>query len=479
MACDPSTRRSGSTSHAADRAAADAAGGRRARLEIAFRADRLARLALLAAASIILGASIGPAAASAHARSVSYSSWEIDAAGAAVTLRLPLLELSRLGPEALPPDLLGGPKSRRHAPGAIADAASAAADAFAHALVLVAGEALCPPSLPVERRPDADGWVRYVWRVDCATGSGPLAIRSRVLLDVAPSHLHFARARFAADPGALRERVLTEADPVFTLRAARPPDAGDAPGAASATSAIGSDFGDYLALGVRHIASGWDHLAFLFGLILLADRLGSIARLVTGFTLAHSLTLALSVLDLVHPRAAAVEAVIAFSVALVAIEKGWLVAGRPRAIPAVVLTGLGLLALASAPSEGAQGGALPLVSVLGLAVFTACYFAAAARAEGDALRIVLTFAFGLVHGFGFAGILVELALPTERLVPALVGFNLGVELGQIAIVLLLWPMLGLAQRAAPPGARRWARDLAIAGLCGLGCFWLVSRAWAS
>ena len=353
--------------------------------------------------------------------------------------------------------------------------AGEAAERFAEALVLVSNAAVCPPSTRVRRAPDAAGWIRYRWRVECPTGTGALEIRSRVLLDVAPSHLHFARVRFEATPERIREQVLTEAAPRFVLRGDPASDPTSDPRSGNAAaSEIGSRFVDYLALGVRHILSGWDHLAFLFGLILLSDRLGTIARLVTGFTLAHSLTLALGVLDLVHPHAAAVEAVIAFSVALVAIEKGWLVAGRPRLIPACLLAGLALLALASAVSAAS----LPTVSVLGLILFTACYFAIADRTQSDRFRIALTFAFGLVHGFGFAGILQELELPTDRLVPALAGFNLGVEIGQIGIVLLAWPALALAGRVTAPRWQHGVRDLATAGLCGLGCFWLLERAFS-
>ncbi|MBK7951723.1 MAG: HupE/UreJ family protein [Deltaproteobacteria bacterium] len=415
---------------------------------------------------LAIAALLAPNDVCAHGRSVSYSSFEIDEGGADVTLRLSLLELSRLGPEALPPESFepgrGADGAQRPDPGG---------EALSRSLALSEDGRPCPRRGAIRRRAEREGWVRYAWRVDCPTATGALSIRSGVLLDVAPSHLHFARVRFATAPEKVRERVLTEASPVFVVRAgasdgARPAERADGP--------AGSDFVDYLALGVRHILSGWDHLAFLFGLMLLADRAASIARLVTGFTLAHSLTLALTVAGLVHPRAAAVEAVIAFSVALVAIEKGWLVAGRGRAIPGVVLGGLA--GLAAAAIAGAS--ALPLISVVGLITFTACYFALAARLEADWTRVALTFAFGLVHGFGFAGILVELELPPDRLVPALAGFNLGVELGQLAVVALAWPALLLAGRVVTGEGKRWTRDLAVAGLCGLGCFWLVERALA-
>lgn len=394
--------------------------------------------------------------AATHGRSVSYSSWELEAGGAEVSVRLKLLELTRLGPEALPPGSLPG----RSMPGA----PDLPAHAFPRQLTLLADGEPCRAPRIAERRPDRPGWVRYRWQIDCPENPATLTIRSRILLDVAPSHMHFARVRMRDGSQTVRERVLTEASPEFVLR--QPNSRADA-------TEIGSRLLDYIELGIGHILTGWDHLAFIFGLLLLATRFGEVARLVTGFTLAHSLTLALAVLDWVHPQAGAVEAVIAFSVALVAIEKGWRLSGRGHAIPAIVLAGLASLGLASLLGWST----LPLPSVAGLMLFTACYFALIARSDADWLRILLTFAFGLVHGLGFAGILVELALPSERLVPALLGFNLGVEIGQLGIVLLLWPLLVLGKRFATPPLQRWASELSSAALCGLGLYWLVERAF--
>ncbi len=426
----------------------------------------------------------------AHGRSVSYSSWEITPSGAQVSLRLKLLELSRLGPEALPPGTAG-----RTAP---AGAPDLPARAFPRELVMLADGKVCRPDGQARRMPDAPGWIRYAWDVRCPAQPARLAIRSQLLLAVAPSHMHFARARWTGEPtgsraagseadtprrptdtpepGRVLEKVLTEADPEFVLMA---------PERAEAVGPIASRFLDYLALGIEHILSGWDHLAFVFGLLLLARRLGEVARLITGFTLAHSLTLALAVLEVVHPRAAAVEAVIAFSVALVAIEKGWLAGGKPNVVPVVVVLALAALALASA----AGTTAFTPTTVFGLLVFTTCYFALVAHSDSSWLRISLTFAFGLVHGFGFAGILVEMTLPTDRLVPALLGFNLGVEIGQIGVVLVLWPLFLLARNAhgrrvfdAVPALPRLSRitgEIAAAALCGLGLYWFALRAFSA
>ncbi len=415
----------------------------------------MAHRSLAASLAALLIALFASGEAEAHNKSVSYSSWEIDGHRATVSVRMKLLELSRIGPEALPPGSVS-----------VAPAAGSPdlpARVFPTELQLLADGVPCATVDRAARRPDREGFVRYEWRVECPEEAAHLAIRSRLLLAVAPSHMHFARARFAGQSDTLREQVLTEASPTFVLRAI---------GGAPERDAAGSRLVDYLVLGVEHILTGWDHLAFVFGLLLLARRLGEVARLVTGFTLAHSLTLALAVLEVVQPRAAAVEAVIAFSVALVAIEKGWLLAGRPRLVPALVLAGLGGVGIAT--WSGAMH--LPLLTVGGLAVFTLCYFALLTRSASQWLRVCLTFAFGLVHGFGFAGILVEMTLPADRLVPALLGFNLGVELGQIGVVLLLWPALWAGRRLASEGAVRWAAEISAAGLCGLGLFWFAERA---
>ena len=173
---------------------------------------------------------------------------------------------------------------------------------------------------------------------------------------------------------------------------------------------------EFVKLGVEHIVTGYDHVLFLLALLLVAESLRHVVAIVTSFTLAHSVTLALATLGLVEPSGRVVEAVIALSIAYVGVEN--ILARRVRH------------------------------------------------------RWLLTFAFGLVHGFGFAGILREMNLERSGLVLSLLSFNLGVELGQVAIVALLWPLLKALHRSARrPQVVRYA-SAAIA-LCGLA--WFVER----
>src|SRR6185369_16487378 len=154
--------------------------------------------------------------------------------------------------------------------------------------------------------------------------------------------------------------------------------------------------------------------------------------------------------------------------ALVAFENAWLLAGRDRA-SAVVASALLVMAAIAMP------GAVGSVTLLGLVLFTACHLGLLAQSERPArLRALVAFAFGLIHGFAFAGVLAEMDLPRARLVPALVGFNVGVELGQLAIVAVAWTALLAVERIAPGGRRRMA-EIGSAAVCGLGFYWFVTR----
>jgi hypothetical protein len=299
-------------------------------------------------------------------------------------------------------------------------------------------------------------------------------LRSDILIEAAPSHLHFARVNLSSQEESARpvvlERVLNRSAPEWTLEwskkgLGRAPDTED-------STALGTSFSGYLELGIEHILSGWDHLAFVLALILLSRSFSEIAKLITGFTLAHSLTLALAVLGWVEPQSAPVEAMIGFSVALIALENGWMLGGRGPRVPIFVVGGLVVLAFLAL----AKVGQLSALSLFGLALFSASHFGLLRRAARPHLhRIVLAFAFGLIHGFGFAGVLAEMTLPTHRLVPALVGFNLGVELGQLAVVALIWPALSLLRQKAGGLPYRLFAEAASASICAVGLYWFLTR----
>lgn len=180
----------------------------------------------------------------------------------------------------------------------------------------------------------------------------------------------------------------------------------------------------YLGLGVAHILGGIDHLLFVFCLILLVPGVSMLLKTITAFTLAHSLTLGLAALGVVHVPAPPVEAVIALSILFLCRE----------------------LAHASAPKRSLT-----------------------ARQPW-----VVAFIFGLLHGFGFAGALAEVGLPQDAIPSALFLFNVGVEAGQLAFVAGVWPLLWLVRRwhTVWPG---WALPVPVYSVGTVAAFWWLQR----
>jgi hypothetical protein len=183
-------------------------------------------------------------------------------------------------------------------------------------------------------------------------------------------------------------------------------------------------------------------------------------------------TLALAVLGLVQLDLAPVASLIGFSIALVAAENLWQAAGRATWIPCAIAAALAGVAAAAALGHGR----LPALTLAGLALFAASYFGLLARADASApLRSGFAFVFGLVHGLGFAGALLDTAVPADRVAASLFGFNLGIELGQLALVAASLVALRLVRGMS---FRDAAVDYASAAALMIGTYWFVARAFA-
>ncbi|WMT71287.1 HupE/UreJ family protein [Bradyrhizobium sp. Ash2021] len=174
---------------------------------------------------------------------------------------------------------------------------------------------------------------------------------------------------------------------------------------------------DFIELGIKHILTGYDHLLFLVALLATARNVWSVVRIVTAFTLAHSVTLSVATMGIVTVPGRIIEPLIAATIVWVALEN---------------------------------------------------LFAA----EPDRGRWIWSFGFGLVHGLGFASALGELGLKGAMLVRGLVGFNLGVEIGQLLFVAVFLPALMWLTRGR--GAQLTPR-IASLTVATIGTYWLVER----
>jgi hydrogenase/urease accessory protein HupE len=176
----------------------------------------------------------------------------------------------------------------------------------------------------------------------------------------------------------------------------------------------------FLRGGIHHIFAGPDHILFLIGLLLLGGSLRRLLMIVTAFTLAHSITLSLAALDVLSPPARLIEPVIALSIIYVGVDN--LMVGR----------------------------------------------------EGRDMRVWIAFFFGLVHGFGFASVLREFALPRQALGWSLASFNLGVEIGQVCIVVIVASLLAGLRRRNETISRRVVILGSVVVILA-GSYWFIQR----
>jgi hypothetical protein len=216
-------------------------------------------------------------------------------------------------------------------------------------------------------------------------------------------------------------------------------------------------------------------MSFLLGLVLISRRFKDLIFVITGFTLGHSLTLALAVTGIIRPHAEFIDALVALTIALIGIENLAVQVHRPKLF-ALWTTGA-LFAMAGLKLLGI--GLLPFTLLLGAGLFASNYLMVAGYVrDAGRLRLVITLIFGLIHGFGFAADLLNEAIPADKLAELLVGFNLGVEVGQLTVVTTLVGIVALLQRFKLTRPRPIVVDVCASGLVLMGVYWFVSRSFA-
>jgi hypothetical protein len=225
-----------------------------------------------------------------------------------------------------------------------------------------------------------------------------VSVQSDFLVELYPAHKTLGEMQIAGR----REQFVFDAQHAYEGRAAA--------GSASATLV------SFVRLGIEHIFTGYDHILFLFGLLLVGTGLRNLVAVVTSFTVAHSATLALATFGVASPAPWTIETAIALSIAYIGIEN--LFVPNPR------------------------------------------------------YRWKIAFLFGLVHGFGFATVLRDMHLARTGLAMSLFGFNAGVEIGQIAIVSVMYPLLQLLARTP---YRLAVTRAASSAITAVGLFWFYQR----
>ena len=282
--------------------------------------------------------------------------------------------------------------------------------------VLLDGVPAVASASSAELLPEDNLSLRIVYQLPASAGQ--LTLRATRLASLPVGHRQFLIVADARG-STIGKKLLSSKDPALELTLT-PVTATSAMAGAEPSTPPG-----FLTLGVEHIWTGYDHLAFLFGLLLVCRSFASVAAVVSCFTAAHSLTLAAATLHWVQVPARWVEPLIAVSIVFVGVENLW------------------------------------------------------RRGESPPYRWLLTFVFGLIHGFGFASVLSDLgvgAAGTSILGPLLL-FNAGVEMGQLVVAAIVLPLIWCLRRRA--WFLNWGVTALSAGTALAGAYWLVERLWAS
>ncbi len=396
---------------------------------------------LLLAALLTLLAVAGQAQA--HTKSETHSVWRVAGNTVHITFSVPEVEAKRLaGKDGAPPS-----------------DAKVGQYLVSHVAVLLKKRP-CPQLGPVRATSASPGFRRFEFAFQCPSATG-MELHSDAFFDLVPSHVTFAQV--VGDNGDFVEQLITK-------------DQRTLPASTTGESKLqNASFFAYVAMGMMHIFTGPDHMAFICGFIILARRLRDLLFVVTGFTIGHSLTLALAVTGIVRPHAEYIDALIGLTIALVGSENIATQSHRPAIVGASIIGLLGLMAL----GKLAGLGGLPPLLLVGAALFTSSYLMVSGHLKDAArVRLVVTLMFGLIHGFGFAANLLDERLPKGRLAELIVGFNCGVEIGQLTVVFVVVGLVALLSKVKLALPRPLVIDVVSSGLVAFGLFLFVSRGYA-
>jgi len=351
----------------------------------------------LVAVALALAVALFAAPAAAHEVGLSRGEYRVEGATVIADMVFARREMASLVPG------LDADGDERLGAGEVAAGKAAIEKALVGAIVVQADGKRCPGTLVDAQLFEEDG-LRVRAEFHCEAVPGTLRFDFPVLDELALGHRHIASAEIG---GKNLDAVLSRKSRSFDVVVG-----GRGTSAPRRLSAL-----DMIRLGIEHILTGYDHLVFLFGLVLVGGKWRSLLLVITAFTLGHSVTLGVAALGIYTPSPRIIEPAIALSIAYVGIEN---------------------------------------------------YFVADA-----AKRWRITLPFGLIHGFGFAGALREVALPKADIPLALVSFNVGVEIGQLAIMAVVLPVVLYARK------QEWFKNAGVktlsAAITVAGVVWFVTR----
>ena len=285
-----------------------------------------------------------------------------------------------------------------------------------------------------------------------------IKIINNALFNLVQSHIHIARIYI--DNNLYTEKALFFNDQSIDLNEEKE------------NNSFSNSFYKFFSLGLDHILSGYDHLLFILGLLLLVTNLKRLLLVITGFTIGHSLTLSLSVINIIQVKSSLVEALIGYTIMFVGLEYLYK-ENKDHRVSMIFITTLSLVLLIFGNLINPN---FPYFLILGILLFSLGYFYLLKNLNSENnLLSIITIIFGLIHGFGFGGFLLGSKISSENIFSGLLGFNLGVEVGQIIFVLLILLIYKLLMTLKITKIIEVMKNLSFFAVVFFGFFFFIQR----
>jgi hypothetical protein len=330
----------------------------------------------------------------------------------------------------------------------------------ASTISVFSSEGQCELSDSTSMEHDGTGILSAILSFECPNDEG-LQFALRGIFESLPGHIHFGKTQYIN--GMSADFILTSRNSDYAF---------------ARDDASRHAFGNllnYAIIGVEHIWTGWDHLAFLLGVFLIArTNRKRLLMLVTGFTVGHSISLALAVTGMIVADRTAIEAIIGFSVLLLGLD---CCVSKRQEVRHLVLPLLAVFLLLIAMSIFYQTS-LRLSLIIGLAIFTFSYLTVThERNRSGVMPLIVVVFFGLIHGVAFADVLREFIVANHSVVSRLIAFNIGVEIGQVLMLIAFAVVVRSLARFDNYSPRLSGLGHATmpAALIAVGAFWFLSR----
>ena len=302
-----------------------------------------------------------------------------------------------------------------------------------------------------------EGSLNLLLNFECPSNK-EIKIINNALFNLVQSHIHIARIYI--ENNLYTEKALFFNDQSIDLNEEKE------------NNSFSNSFYKFFSLGLDHILSGYDHLLFILGLLLLVTNLKRLLLVITGFTIGHSLTLSLSVINIIQVKSSLVEALIGYTIMFVGLEYLYKENNDHR-VSMIFITTLSLLLLIFGNLINPN---FPYFLILGILLFSLGYFYLLKNLNSENnLLSIITIIFGLIHGFGFGGFLLGSKISSENIFSGLLGFNLGVEVGQIIFVLLILLIYKLLMTLKITKIIEVMKNLSFFAVVFFGFFFFIQR----